>query len=176
VDEKALQSDLTYAWKEALRYYGMSLGVYAIGVEALVNSSKIQWAIGSEYFNMAANAPTQEEKNKYLGFFESDAAVSVALVHRAVMLDSNSAMALEQMSVVHRGLGLYYSGMAVAVDTALPQDVREKRALMHWRYFKWVSQYYPADPGILKTADEWIWRLQTKWPNEPDPITGEVQQ
>jgi len=57
----------------------------------------------------------------------------------------------------------------------LPQEEREKRGLMHWRYFKWVSSRYPVSNNqaehnaIMQMMMSAIMSLEGKYRDEPDP-------
>jgi len=180
LDEKALAANLAYAWMQALKCYELSLGLYPLSVEALANSSKIRWSIGLEYYAKAKQATAEEERNKYLDYFENEAAVSATMVLRAIMVDPHAAIALEQMVMLHRSLAIYYynpTGPPELINTRESQEVREKRGLMHWRYFRWASNLYPVatetEKAMMNTA---IMRLQLKYPDEPEPFARAAQQ
>jgi len=179
LNEDALEANLAYAWMRALKYYGLSLGLYPLSVEALVNSSRIRWGIGLEYYAKAKAAATEEEKNKYLDYFEYEADVAATMVLRAIMVDRHAPIALQQMFILHRALALYYynpAGPPEIVNTSEPEETREKKGLMHWRYFRWASIQYPrATKQEEAMMDQAIAHLRLKYPNEPDPFAGAAQ-
>jgi hypothetical protein len=178
--EKEIAADRGDAWAGALKYYALALGMNSGGVEALVNSSKIWWRIANNCYTKAQNDPVN--RDEYLEQFQDDAAFAAALVLRAVIIRPDSPIALPQMVVVHYFMARYYYGppgtlplVSTAMLHPLPQEEREKRGLMHWRYFKWVSSRYPVSNNqaehnaIMQMMMSAIMSLEGKYRDEPDP-------
>jgi tetratricopeptide (TPR) repeat protein len=177
-DEQAIQSQMMYSWIQALKCYGLSLGLNTRGIEALVNSSKIRWSIALKYLEAAANLEPGPAREKLLTSFENEANISEVLAIKAIILNYRAGIALEQMKRVEEQLTQYYTnGMRIRVGVvqkviqhdSMPLDEREKRALVHLRYFMWMARMYPVDPTELQAAESAIGQLQRKYPDEPDP-------
>jgi hypothetical protein len=171
-----------YSWIQALKCYGLSLGLNARGIETLVNSSKIRWSIALKYLEAAANLEPGPAQDKLLTSFENEANISEVLALRAIMWNYRARIALEQMKRVEEQLAQYYiNGIRIRVGVvvqkvirhdSMPLDEREKRALVHLWYFKWMARIYPVDPTELEGAEINFGQLRRKYPNEPDPTAG----